>query len=79
MPLWPETAQSPKSAQFVYNRLMKIENIETEVVDLKELNLPIKAQFPGFWRDSLKSPLRDSEGRFHVPLILSPFTLPSMT
>ena len=43
--------QSPKVARFVHDRLGARENIETEIIDLKELNLPIMEERLRFRND----------------------------
>jgi NAD(P)H-dependent FMN reductase len=43
--------QSPKVARFVHNRLGGRENIGTEIIDLKELNLPIMEERLRFRND----------------------------
>ena len=43
--------QSPKVAKFVYNRLAARDNIQTEIIDLQELNLPIMEERLRFRND----------------------------
>jgi NAD(P)H-dependent FMN reductase len=43
--------QSPKVAKFVHRRLAARENVETEVIDLQELNLPIMEERLRFRND----------------------------
>ena len=43
--------QSPKVARFVHERLRRREQIETEIIDLKELNLPIMEERLRFRND----------------------------
>ena len=43
--------QSPKVARFVHARLNAKENVETEIIDLKELNLPIMEERLRFRND----------------------------